>query len=88
MEVRSSSSNCGNTFGSGLTLASLRSVSHWPAKFCTNAADFGSASIRLTCASRFFRSPPFAANANSSSSGMLLQRKYESRLASSYSLTG
>ena len=85
MALRRSSSKLGKRSGSGLKLSRLRSSSHCPAKFSTNATDLGSSSMRRTCASITsglwsLRSP---ANRNSSWSGMLLQRKYERREASS-----
>ena len=60
-----------------------------PAKFSARARAFGSRSIRRTCRARLFpcRRVPRAAWANSSSSGVLLHRKYDSRVASSKSLS-
>ena len=48
----SSAFHSGNFFASGLTASRLRVSSHWPAKLSAKAADFGSAIIRFTCASR------------------------------------
>ena len=65
--------------------STCRSPSHCPAKFCTSASDFGSFSIRRTCASSTAGSVsrPSSASAISSASGWLLQRKYDRREASS-----
>ena len=84
----SDSSKSGKSAGSGVNSLSLRVWSHWPAKFSARARDLGSRSIRLTWARRLSRrrSDPWAARRKSSSSGMLLQRKYESREARSKSL--
>ena len=64
-----------------------RRPSHCPAKFSANAAAFGCFSIRSTwprsasgCESR-----PFSARASNSASGIVLQRKYDSRAASAKS---
>ena len=67
---------------------SARTFSHWPVKLVTNDSDFGSASIRRTCCSSTAGSfsRPCAATVISSSSGMLLQRKNDSREASARSL--
>ena len=71
-------------------LCTLRSCSHWPAKFATRAWAFGSASIRRTCCSSTSGSCSVPASAASSraSSGMLLHRKNERRDASSMPLIG
>ena len=65
--------------------ASSRLPSHSPARFPTSADDFGSASMRCTSATTAAPScsAPAAARASSASSGMLLQRKYERRDATS-----
>ena len=81
-------SKSGNISGSGVTPSSSRRLSHCVAKFWTRASLLGSASIRRTCCSMhgwIAQLLPASARANSSSSGMLLQRKYESREASSKS---
>ena len=69
-------------------MSSARRFSHWPAKFSISAVDFGSATIRRTCFSSTAGSGsrPCSARVRSSSSGMLLQRKNDSRDASATSL--
>ena len=80
----------GSTDRQGRTAVSarLRSCSHCPAKLLVSAAARGSASIRRTCrsSSTGSRRRPASADRSSASSGMLLQRKKESRDASSRSL--
>ena len=49
-DCRRLSSKSGNRSELGCTLRRLRSCSHWPAKLSTSACDFGSASMRRTCA--------------------------------------
>ena len=90
MASSSSSSTVGNRLGSGLVRPRLRSCSHWAAQFSTRLNPFGSAIMRRTCASSTAgcRSVPALATRISSASGMLAQRKYERREASSMSLTG
>ena len=88
MAALSSASNCGKTCGSGATPSSSRRLSHWVTKFCDEgfALGVGQHAADLLLAGRAGScSLPAAARANSSSSGMLLQRKYESREASSKS---
>src|SRR5947209_983694 len=65
-------------------------LDHRRSQFSTSARAFGSFSIRRTCASRwpFLRSSPFSATWSNSSSGMLVHRKYDKRVASSKSFTG
>ena len=86
---RTLSSKSGNSSTSGVTLSRLRSCSHWPVNAVISASARGSAIIRRTCASSTpgARSRPAIARFSSSSSGMLLQRKNDSRLASSSSVT-
>ena len=75
---------------SGVIESRLRRWSHCDAKFVTRLLDRGSASMRVTWRSStagLSRSPR-AARSISSSSGMLLQRKNDSRDASSRSLIG
>ena len=76
-------------FTTGSLVFSARTFSHWPVKLVISACDFGSASIRLTWASSTagVLSRPCAATLISSSSGMLLHRKNDSREASARSLT-
>ena len=65
-----------------------RRPSHWPTKFSVNAAAFGSLSIRSTwprSASGCAELPLLAPASSSSSSGIVLHRKYDSRLASAKS---
>ena len=50
----------GTGLGRGWPVLRLRIWSHWSAKFSTNARDFGSRSIRATCASRFVAGPQLA----------------------------
>ena len=78
----------GTSARSARRCAMLRSCSHWPAKFSTSALAFGSASMRRTCWASVAGSCslPRSARSSSSSSGMLLQRKNDSRDASSRSL--
>ena len=82
------SSNSGNRLTSGVTARMFRSSSHCAAKLLTSADERGSASIRRTCAASTARSFsfPLSAASSSSSSGMLLHRKNDSREASSRSL--
>ena len=84
---RSASSN-GKISGSGFTVSTFRSCSHWPAKFDTSASARRSSSIRRTwrssTAGSFSR--PCSAASSSSASGIVLHRKNESRDASSTSL--
>ncbi len=84
------SSKSGNNKRSGLTRDSrLRSCSHCPVKLSTRASARSSAIIRRTCAAKTSgsRKLPCSARSSSSSSGML-QRKNDSRDASSISLIG
>ncbi len=64
-------------------MVSLRRSSHWPAKFSVKRRALASASMRSTSAwsTSGLRSSPFAARANSASSGHELHRKYERREA-------
>src|SRR6476661_10455323 len=73
---------------SRVVLARLRSPSHWPAKFLMKPCDFASPSMRVTCllSESGVESVPVSAACKSDSSGVVLQRKYESRVASSYEL--
>ena len=83
------SSKSGNRFTTGSLVFSDRTFSHWPVKLVISASDFGSASMRRTCFSSTAGSLslPCAARSISSSSGMLLHRKKDSREASARSLT-
>ena len=87
---RRGSSKAGNMVESGLTADRLRSWSHWPAKFSTSPWALGSLSIRDTCLVSVSGvcSVFSAASLISSSSGMVLHRKYERREAISKSLSG
>lgn len=67
------------------TESTPRACNHWPTKCRTNSFDFGSASIRLNWAWRFVRNLPSLARRVNSASGMVDQRKYDSRLARAYS---
>ena len=60
-----------------------RRPSHWPAKFSVKAAALGSWSMRSTCSrsTSGLLSFPCSASVSSSSSGIELHRKYDSRLA-------
>ena len=60
-----------------------RRPSHWPAKFSVKAAALGSCSMRSTCSRSMsgWLSLPCSASVSSSSSGIELHRKYDSRLA-------
>ena len=73
---------------SGVFESKLRRCSHWLAKLVASDEAFSSASMRRTCDRRTsgLRSSPRSAVANSSWSGMELQRKNDSREASSRSL--
>ncbi len=84
MEKRRLFSKAGNRSRSGATDSRARNCSHCPPNASTSARDFGSFSMRRTCVSSTAgsRSVPWAAQRKSSSSGMLAQRKYESREAS------
>ncbi len=85
---RSVLSKSGNRFTTGSLAAMPRMFSHWPVKFCTSACERGSAIMRPTCCRNVFGSCSLLAAASriSSMSGMLLQRKNDSRDASSRSL--
>ena len=74
---------------SGVIDARLRRCSHCEAKLVTSARDRSSAIIRRTCRSSTAGSwsLPAIASSSSSSSGILLHRKKDSRDASSMSLT-
>ena len=87
--LRRLSSKWNSTSGLGWCTATLRMNSHCPAKFSTSACERGSASMRFTCCCRTsgLLSVFFSATCRSSSSGMLLQRKNDSRDARSWSLT-
>ena len=66
---------------------SLRSVSHWPAKFCDEGGRLRVLEHPPTCGRQVLRAARRCrARSNSSSSGIVLQRKYDRRLASSNSL--
>ncbi len=90
MALRSGSFHAGNAVGSTWCASSSRMPSHWPAKLATKVAARGSWSMRPTSevsvasARRLFD----CAAANKGASGMLLQRRYERRDASSYASTG
>ena len=90
MADRSGSSKSGKSVGSGASSSSRRVWSHWPAKLAESACARGSASMRRVWARSVSprRRTPRAASWNSSSSGMLLQRKYDSRAARSKSADG
>ncbi len=81
MDVRSASSNFGKAVVSGLKSGIMRVYSHCPAKFCTRALAFGSCNMRGICVCWTLMSlnEPGAAAVNRASSGIVLQRKYDSR---------
>ena len=76
-------SNSGYKMWLGSVASISRSASHWPTKFSVKAAALGLASKRSTCCSRTSGRLSFccSASVNSSSSGIVLQRKYDNRLA-------
>ena len=76
-------SSAGSAF---VTSCRPRISSHCPMKSLVREIAFGSLSMRAMCDSRLARSVPAFAALNSSSSGIVLQRKYERRLASWYSV--
>ena len=90
MARRSALSKSGNRSRSGDTDSSARNCSHCPPKASTSAPAFSSFSMRRTCAAstRGWRRVPSSAHRRSSASGMLAQRKYDSRAASSCSPIG
>ena len=85
---RRASSNSGKTSGSGRARARLRRYSHWPAKLSTSASRTWIGQHALAPGGAPWRecAKPCSARVSSSSSGMLLHRKKESREASSKSL--
>jgi hypothetical protein len=81
------SSKSGKRRRSGVTDSKFLRWSHWPAKFVTKLLDLESAKRRSACSRRISGSLnfPAIARSRSSSSGKLLHKKNESRLANSRS---
>jgi hypothetical protein len=90
MSGTSAEFHVGNMVVSFWMLVILPSSSHCSLKCATVSCARGSASMRITCAltwSRVVKAPASAA-AMSASSGMVLQRRYDKRVAISYESSG
>ncbi len=83
MATRSGSSNSGNSFVSGATSGQLPNRQPLADEVLDEGGGLGVLEHALIWFSSSGRSRPSAAKASKGSSGMVLQRKYESRLANS-----